>query len=199
LIVVRCRKRTTINDQQSTKDKAMKQALDQRLDRLDADLLKLLKELESYDDERLNQSPRDGGWSPLQVLQHLKQSEELSLRYLQKKLSFNPELKGANLLTGLRGWLLRVYLWAPLKFKAPKNVDTTDAPRDLSLKKMADAWLKNRRELRDFLATLPEDIYGKEVYRHPFAGRLTVTGMVDFFEHHFRRHAKQAKRALGAS
>lgn len=176
----------------------MKASLESRLDRLDAELLKLLKELESYEDEQLNKSPAEGGWSPLQVLQHLKQAEELSMRYLQKKLSYNPELKGAGLLSGLRSWLLKTYLRAPFKFKAPKNVDTTDMPRDLSLKNITKEWMAIRRELREFLASLPDDIYSKEVYRHPFAGRLTLAGMVDFFEEHFRRHQRQVQRALPA-
>jgi hypothetical protein len=43
---------------------------------------------------------------------------------------------------------------------------------------------------------LPDHLYDKEIYKHPFAGRLSLMGMVDFFEHHFRRHREQMRRAL---
>ena len=60
---------------------------------LDKDLHELLKELGKYSDDDLNYSPGDGKWSVLQIMNHLKLSEQLAHRYIVKKLSFSPELK----------------------------------------------------------------------------------------------------------
>jgi len=170
--------------------------LERRLDLLDAELLKLLKELEVHSDDLLNQQPPGGGWSALQVMQHLMRSEMLSRKYLEKKLSFQPELKKAGIVTGLRGWMLNFYLRAPFKFKAPDNVDENSFPIRADLSELADQWLEERRTLRRFLEQQPAELFEKEVYRHPFAGRLSLAGMVHFFDGHFRRHREQIRRTL---
>lgn len=170
--------------------------LERRLDLLDAELLKLLKELEAHSDDTLNRLPPGGGWSALQVMQHLMRSEMLSRKYLEKKLSFQPELKNAGIITGLRGRLLNFYLRAPMKFKAPDNVNENSFPARVDFSELADQWLEERRTLRRFLEQQPADLFDKEVYRHPFAGRLSIAGMVHFFDGHFRRHRGQIRRTL---
>ncbi|MCB0641685.1 MAG: DinB family protein, partial [Phaeodactylibacter sp.] len=113
-----------------------------------------------------------------------------------KKLSFDPKLKKRKLSTRFRTWLLVAYLSSPFKFKAPKGIRTTDLPTYSAFTEMADKYRKNRAELRAFLAKLPDDLMDKEIYKHPFAGRLPLSEMLLFFEVHFRRHEKQARRAL---
>jgi len=174
----------------------MPTALHHRLDALDVELDRLLKELAAHSAEALDCPPAPGKWSALQVMQHLMRSEELSMRYLQKKLSYQPDLQKAGPVTGLRSWLLRTYLQLPFKFKAPQAVDAANFESDLTLDELAGRWKATRAELRAFLDGLPDDLYDKAVYKHPFAGRLTLYGMVDFFDGHFRRHREQIRRAL---
>jgi hypothetical protein len=47
-----------------------------------------------------------------------------------------------------------------------------------------------------FLDNLPAEYADKEVYRHPFAGRMSLAGMLSFFEAHFINHRRQLYRAL---
>ena len=60
----------------------------------------------------------------------------------------------------------------------------------------AKKWKQQRLDMKNFLSQLPEDIYKKEVYKHPFAGRLTLNGMLKFFDSHFDRHHRQINRII---
>ncbi len=53
----------------------------------------LLEALAGNEQRILDRPGKDGGWSVMQILSHMMQSEELSYRYVKKKLSFNPELQ----------------------------------------------------------------------------------------------------------
>lgn len=167
-------------------------------DKIDRKLQQLLDELKQYSDEKLNHKPTPESWSVLQVMHHLMLAENLSGKYVQKKLSFNPELKNTNLGTAWRMLVLRSYNYLPLKLKAPKNVGSENLPETSGFEQTAEKWLTQRQELRAFLSTLPDEIFKKEVYKHPIAGRLNLDGMLQFFEGHFDRHRKQINRILAA-
>lgn len=174
----------------------MKHKVLQNLDKIDTQLQALFDRLEQYSDELLNQKPAEGEWSPMDNLHHLMRSERLSQGYIRKKLSFNPKLKRANLSTAWRSWLLSTYLRFPMKFKAPEAVAEEHFPEYSSLKDVRDQWQQQRQQLKSYLEDLPEHIYDKELYKHPFAGRVTIRGMVDFFGGHLERHSRQIDRAL---
>jgi hypothetical protein len=170
--------------------------LQSRIDLLNQELEGLLNDLESFDKAALNHRDQEGQWSVLQVMHHLLRSETLSRTYLEKKMSFQPRLKTAGLPSALRRTVLNFYLNTPIKFKAPKMVGTEQLPEQSTLQEVASSWKQERKALENFLNTLPEDIVRKSVYRHPIAGKLTLDGMLDFFQQHFRRHRKQIERNL---
>ncbi|MCB0619645.1 MAG: DinB family protein [Saprospiraceae bacterium] len=174
----------------------MHPSLQDPLQELDAELAQLLAELKNYTHQQLNSIPSPGSWSAIQVMHHLLIAEELSFKYLQKKLSFNPSLQKANWRTRLRQSFLAFYLHTPIKFKAPKGVSTPAFPREATLIDTAKRWTSNREALAEYLNELPPEILDKEAYRHPIAGRLTVKGMLSFFRDHFDRHRKQINRTL---
>ncbi len=170
--------------------------LNKRLGELDDSLKALLEELKVFSDETLNDRPDEETWSVLQVMQHLKVSENLSMKYVQKKLSFKPKLKRAFLLSPMRLQLLKLYLNSPLKYKAPKVVDTPSFPPDSTFWEVAKQWSQQRQELAEFLQSLPPEMFKKAIYKHPIAGRLSLYGMLDFFQLHFNRHRKQITALL---
>ena len=153
--------------------------------------------LQAYSDESLNQAPGPGKWSAVQVMHHLILSEELSLKYLQKKLSFNPTLEKAGWKSQMRKGLLKLYLGLPFKFKAPKGVNDEALPDFVSLADTMARWESARNGISDFLEKAPDTYIDKELYKHPFAGKLTLSGMLEFYQHHFRRHREQIIRTLG--
>ena len=170
----------------------------QRLRKLEASLNDLFQELSAYSDETLNTKPAPGKWSALQTMYHLLLAEGYAQRYVAKKLSFNPELKKAGIGDWWRSLLLRFYLHAPFKFKAPAAVAEENLPTDKTLSETQALWLKQRRELVDQLKSYPTELFTKSLYKHPFAGRLTLDDMLMFYQDHFDRHRKQIERTLAA-
>ena len=133
-------------------------------------------------------------WSPLEQCYHLYLAEHLSRKYCAKKLSFNPKLKTAGLITKLRLWTIKFIEVLPLKFKAPNTVNEQRFPADLSLEMVKKLWADERLELKIFLETLDSSLVNKEIYKQTIVGRLTIAGMLDFFQFHFDRHKSHIKR-----
>lgn len=155
----------------------------------------LLDDLARLPDDLLNRTPADHGWSAIQTMHHLMLVEEQSMAYLRKKLSFNPELKPAGWMAGVKMLLLKLSLISPFKFKAPKAasdpIPTTD-----TLEAVKSRWLKIRQEWETFFAEMPEVWEDKAVYRHPRIGLINWLQTIDFLSSHFDRHKAQIKRAI---
>jgi hypothetical protein len=152
-----------------------------------------------YTDEQLNFRPPGGKWSAIQNMHHLLLSEELSLQYVRKKLSFHPPLEKRGPGAAWRGFLLWFYLNVPLKFKAPEIVGEPQLPESASLADTRARWKSAQAEWERFFQEMPPELADKVVYRHPLAGRLGWPETIDFFHHHFQRHHRQIQNALQAA
>lgn len=152
--------------------------------------------LKNYNDKTVNKQPGPQQWSAQQVMNHLILSEKYSVGYCQKKLSFNPELKKAGIGSILKAWTVTTYFKLPLKIKAPKGIDTPALPPFESLDDIKSKWEAERGTMKQFIEAVDEQYLDKEIYKHPFAGRLTLYGMMKFFIAHFRHHRKQIRKAL---
>ena len=170
--------------------------LTEQLTELDAQLTALFKEMEGYTEAQLNAKPSENAWSATQVMHHLMLSEKYSVQYCRKKLSFNPKLKKANWRTNLSYYLLDFYLWLPVKIGAPKMIATPMLPVHSTLPDIKKEWAILRKDLHLFIKETPAELFDKELYKHPLIGRMTIGGMVHFFQGHFKRHHRQIKRTL---
>jgi hypothetical protein len=137
-----------------------------------------------------------GKWSALQHCFHLHLAEKGSLAYVKKKLSYSPKLKGNSVQRFLKNSALKLFMFAPIKLKAPVTIDESSFPKELSLDKLRIEWGKSRKELETFLSESGEKYKNLEVYRHPMAGRLTLDGMLLFFELHQKRHMSKIAKSL---
>lgn len=84
----------------------------------------------------------------------------------------------------------------PVKFKAPKMVGDDVLPDTADYGETKRRWQKERAALRAFLESLPEGQFRQEAYRHPRAGRMSIMGMIQFFDTHVQRHRGQVERVL---
>ncbi|MEN0005439.1 MAG: DinB family protein [Bacteroidota bacterium] len=166
------------------------------LEKIDRELRSLLREMGTHSNEVLNQKPRNDAWSVNHVIQHLMRAEDLSTKYVQKKLHFNPILKETSFSAKWRTSMMNIFLKLPFKFKAPKLVSEEYFEENADFDQLAATWRENRADLRAFLETLPDNIWKKEVYKHPIAGRLPLSGMLQFYDAHFNRHRKQIYKTL---
>ena len=157
---------------------------------------KLLEEMQSYDDALLNRRPESGGWSALQVMEHLILSETLSLQYVRKKIGYGGTFEKRGLNSIWRSFLLWAYLGTPIKFKAPALVAEDKLPEQSSLADVRTRWETLRAEWTQFLEKLPPELIDRAIYKHPVAGRLGWPETIAFFNIHFNRHRKQIRRTL---
>lgn len=168
-----------------------------KLEELNAQLDKLEERLQGYSTEILNTRPQEGVWSALDIMHHLRLAEGFSHQYLEKKLGGDVDkIDKAGISSNLRSLALTVFMRSPGKRKAPKMVDTPEFPENSELSEVMATWRKQREHLHDFLRKQPEKVFEKEAYRHPLAGRMSLLGMLRFFESHFDRHVRQINRTL---
>lgn len=164
-------------------------------DRLERQRLEWLAQLEAAPAAAVTRAPGPGQWSPLQNVEHLILAEAGSLRYLLHKRQQGQPPPPPDAAAAWRLGLLLISLWQPAwRFRAPEPVSQPRADRSLAA--TAAEWAQLRAQLRQLLAELPPEWHRGPSYRHPVAGRLTLVGMLRFFEAHVARHQRQSLLTL---
>ena len=154
----------------------------------------LFDRLDAADLDLLTFKPDHRSWSILQVCHHLIVSEELSLRYLNKKLKYKSEIPDAGIRSSLRSFSLNLVLRLPFRLSAPQRV--SEFPENLDWVELKNRWVNVRNGMKERLETVPEEINDKLIYKHPSAGRLTLYQMLTFFRTHIERHEDQILKLI---
>ena len=166
------------------------------LDQLDAKLDKLVNLLNDLSHQQLNARPEPGAWSVLQVMQHVMLAEKLSVGYVQKKTSNPKALKRSGIANRLRQAILKIFLSLSFKFKAPGIVSEDQFPAEADFDEVVKNWKQVRNDLARLLSGIRPEWKDKELFKHALAGRMTIDGMLLFFESHFDRHLKQIENTV---
>lgn len=169
-------------------------SLEQQFTKMEARRKQLLATFANQSDETVNRTPKGGGWSAIQVIQHLITAESGSVIYLRKKL---PSIDTVPM-SGFGNWLnyqkIQWFLILPIKIKAPAVVATV--PEHSSLTETIAKWGQARQDLYQLLASLkPEDL-NRAIFKHPLAGYINLNQMLRFMDLHVKHHEKQVARAL---
>jgi hypothetical protein len=179
-----------------TKSKAMiPNNVTTKFEKIEKNRLVLMQELSKFSDEQLNQKPTDGGWSPIQVLHHLIQAEHGSLRYIQKKLSFNPNLEKSGVLNDIRFLIFKITFSFPFKIKAPAAI-ADNLPDYANFESTSKMWAESRQNFKKWLDNADDSVWNLQIFKHPFIGRISIFHTLGFFEEHAKRHTKQIRRGL---
>lgn len=176
----------------------MDAATERQLKKLDDKLDALAAWIDRQDPAQLVVQPSPGAWSVAQVIEHMRSTESFSFAYLRKKAQSDKPLPKHGLKSWSRERMLKFFLAAPFKWKAPAVVNTPSFPKDLNPVQQCAEWKQTRKDLEAWLSERPADYFKRLAYRHPYAGRITVAGMIRFFEWHFDRHHKQILRTYTA-
>jgi hypothetical protein len=91
-------------------------------------------------------------------------------------------------------FLLRVRFLSSKKINAPAVLG--EMPVHIPYSAMVEEWNKTRKNLKELLDSLPEDILYKNVFKQPVIGRLNIFQMLDFMQAHFDRHKRQVMNQL---
>ena len=170
-----------------------------QLKQLDADLTLLLEVLKDYSEATLNKKPAEDKWSVMQLMEHLMLVEGYGQSYVKKKLSFSSSLVKVGMATAWRNLVLNVFIKSPFKITAPDAVSEENLPEYSNFWETAKKWKEQRKLLWELFESIPLEHYDKEIYKHPLAGRLSIYGLLDFYQGHFTRHRKQMNGILKKS
>jgi hypothetical protein len=150
--------------------------------------------VDTIDNDLRTYKPDAGSWSLLQVCHHLIVSEELSLKYLNKKLLSPSTIAPAGIISSLRSLSLNLALRSPFRLTAPPRV--SEFPDRLDWVELKNRWTKVRESMYERLANIPEEVENRLAYKHPSVGRLTLYQMLTFFRTHINRHENQINRLI---
>ena len=169
-------------------------ALQDRFARLERQRAAVFSRLDGLDDERLNRQPEGGGWSATQVMSHLITAEKTTLDGVRKRMERAGHLRKAGLVSALKSNLLAFVLRLPVRIKAPSGVAQVPERQDLETTRRL--WDEVRTGWKELIDTVPAELAGQAVSRHPVAGDINIHQTLRFLENHFNRHAKQIDRVL---
>ena len=170
----------------------MDSKLELRFNQLENSRLQLLAELEKRDDKELNFHPGKDKWSVIQVMHHLIIIEQLSIGYINKKLTYKTNINKSGFGSAIRVFVLTLILKMPFRFKAPKIV--SEVPDNSDLNETKNQWDQVRKEMQELFDNLPEDFLNKNIFKHALAGKMNIYQMLSFMEEHFKHHVKQIDR-----
>ena len=140
--------------------------------------------------------PSPQSWSIGQAANHLFLSETFSLAYLKKKMSYPDDLPPFHVKSWGSVLLTKLALNTPYKAKAPKTINMWENQPILLPDELNQKWSALRIELKNFLDG-HHPTYGRHlVFRHPFAGRMTMRQMLIFFNDHMAHHIRQVQRIM---
>src|SRR5258706_8366718 len=94
-----------------------------QMKRLDQKKLLLMNFIHSISEEKYRRQPDPHTWSIGQVANHLYLSEQLSLAYLRKKLSYPDTIPVFSLKSWWTLFYVNFILWTNIKVKAPPKIN----------------------------------------------------------------------------
>ncbi|MFD2998817.1 DinB family protein [Pontibacter toksunensis] len=148
----------------------------------------LLDELEVLDEGLLNTQTQEGKWSIIQHVAHLILVDRVTMGFVQHKLRKKEELASSSFTNYIKSFLLKLALQSGRKYKAPAPVATV--PDTAVLSDLRKEWDDVRFTLEDVLTETPDELLDKCLFKHPFAGPLTLPQTLTFLQDHFDHHLR---------
>jgi hypothetical protein len=152
----------------------------------------LLLPLKDLSSEKLNHHA-PGKWSINQIIAHLITAENLSLRYLNKKILGIETVRNTGIAEELKMILLIISQRLPLKFKAPKMM-LNQTLEEADINKLIDDWNKTRSDLKTLLDRIEDHHIKRKIYRHVVVGMLNIQHTLKFIGEHVGHHTPQIKK-----
>tara|TARA_R110002049_G_scaffold125972_6_gene281627 strand:+ start:4040 stop:4582 length:543 start_codon:yes stop_codon:yes gene_type:complete len=133
-------------------------------------------------------------WSINQLIFHLYNVEKSVLGYIKHKHQKGELNQKVGLKARIRYFSLKMLLMTKMKFKAPKVLEQN--PEVLDFDELLTNWTTTQKEFEEFLKNFPKDIIGKAVFKHPYAGFLSIQQTIEFVADHSAHHKTQMLRLV---
>lgn len=152
-------------------------------------------ELANVTNEQANKNSETGGWSILEIVYHVSQSERGIIKYIQKSLLKPQESKVAGLKSFYRYALLWFALKSKRKYRAPKVLEEPKGPYEKE--KLMEGWKMTRVALEETIKSVPLKYIHRQLFRHPVVGGINIEQTIGFMGDHLQRHLEQIKKIKG--
>ena len=153
---------------------------------------RLLSDLAGVPSPLLTRTPSGGGWSILEVIEHLVLAEESVLANMDR-----PELLRARR-TSWRSRLgysaIVAILSSPFRVSVPSAAMKPQGKR--SFDELRAAWAASHEALRRHVIAVHEGRVSGAVFAHPVSGPLTTRQAVRMLRVHLKRHERQIRGIL---
>lgn len=163
-------------------------------DRMESERQQLFAELSKYPQDVLEKKPAADVWSVTEVIYHLVVAERGALSYLNKKLEVGGFEK-ASFQAGLKQKFLNFMISLPVKYRAPKVV-ALPKETSVSYAEAVAEWNSIRENMKSAYEKLDDDFCGRELFKHPMAGKMNIVQGLKFMRQHMNRHIGQIERIL---
>ncbi len=168
----------------------MLRQLERRIDRLERQRAALLRELHAMTPGRLVFHPAPGGWSALDLVEHLVLVEEAVLRGIPDR----PPTRG--LADSARAAVVLPLLYLSFarggRFRAPTPAILPVGGS--TLPQLEARWTRARANLRAVLQLMGREDLSRPFFRHPVVGWLTTLEGLGFLERHVAHHLHRVQR-----
>lgn len=174
----------------------MNDSVHRQFQKLELKKEKLINLLNSIPPGKYQLAPHDKSWTIGQVANHIYLTEKNSLGYIRKKLSYPDSLPKFH----LKSWggilLIKLVFLGKIKIKAPASIDMWKIDEVFPINELNEKWSSVRAELISFIEKNQPQFSHHLVFRHVFAGRMTMQQMLIFMNDHMAHHQKQINRIL---
>jgi hypothetical protein len=158
---------------------------------LETQRTEVLAELEQWSLSRLSFRPASDAWSAIEVLDHIVRSET-GIQAAVKRGLQNPQV--LRLTDRLRVAALERALRSDQTFPVPRGAASTYPDTRVTFPEVTSRWKQSRIELRSLLDGLSTSDTSGGVFRHPFAGWMTIVEVFGNLSAHLYHHRFQLAR-----
>ncbi len=168
----------------------MPSQLPSRLLRLEEERRSLLADLSAWNPSDLTTRPRAGGWSALEILEHLVIAEREILAHLPDPAALTSRPRRPR--HRFRYALVWLVLWLriPVKVPTPSMIPAGGG----ELADLTARWEATFAWVRTLPPTLGERVEVEALFRHPVAGPITLAQALELDRLHLRVHHRQLRR-----
>lgn len=151
-----------------------------------------MDELSKCSQEQLTDKPSRGGWSLLDVVEHLMLGEHVVLKGLPKPSQLREEKPSFR--DRINSWLVLGILRAGIRVKVPSS--SMEPNGRTTLQEVRNKWDKSQAWLKAYISDLDHKKAHATVFSHPVSGPLTISQLLTLSEAHFDSHTRKIKIKL---
>ena len=147
----------------------------------------IFKAVKGLSDEKLNEKPAEGKWSPMQILDHLQLMEYVIARNISKELERGNSKKAMKK-------PIQLTVSRTIKVDAPSYTEPSED--FIRLVDMTEKLASSRANLNSLYDNAPEELLKNKSMPHPVFGNVPLVQWFPFIGLHEKRHLKQLENTL---